>query len=95
MRKRGTIISGDAVMILKDGTEMPFLTVTDLGLPTRKVIYHVDQETRQRWNDEMMVNVGKIMSDYYNRYGNKADAFEDIEVTHYKDVPLYPERELN
>lgn len=29
------------------------------------------------------------------RYGNKADAFEDIEVTHYKDVPLYPERELN
>lgn len=62
MARKSRPMSGEAVMILKDGTEVPFFKVENIGTPEQKVTYFVTDEQREEFNDAMCENIGREMS---------------------------------
>lgn len=62
MARKSRPMSGEAVMILKDGTEVPFFKVENIGTPEQKVTYFVTDEQREEFNDVMCENIGREMS---------------------------------
>lgn len=51
---------------MPDGTVLLMTTVENIGTPEQRVIRHISEERRKQITDEILMNVGRSMSDYYS-----------------------------